>query len=66
MVFNNNNKNRETNANQPPAVNQFHTRTNIRDRSLDNWHGDADFAQTMNQRRFNAGEDDDDLPPPLE
>jgi hypothetical protein len=43
MVFNAN-KNREENTNQPPAVNQFHTRTNIRDRSLDNWHGDADFA----------------------
>ena len=50
IVFNKNSNNTE---NKPAASNgttqlpsnQFHNRTNIRDRSLDNLYGDADFSQ---------------------
>ena len=48
---------------------QFHTRTNIRDRSLDNFHGDANFkpanshSSTMGPR---INQDFSDEVPPLE
>mmetsp|Transcript_37477 Transcript_37477/g.57382 ORF Transcript_37477/g.57382 Transcript_37477/m.57382 type:complete len:108 (-) Transcript_37477:108-431(-) len=36
-------KNLNENLNRPPPVNKNHMRVNIRDRSLDNFHGDAEF-----------------------
>jgi hypothetical protein len=39
IVFNNNN---------PSGSGGFHHRTNVRDRSIDNLHGDANFGGTMN------------------
>ncbi|TNV85863.1 hypothetical protein FGO68_gene2314 [Halteria grandinella] len=75
MIFSNKNASNASSQQQQPAQN-YHTRVNVRDRSLDNFHGDANFqpsntigASRRGNRRGGAGANEDeelDDVPPLE